>query len=248
MAPPTILKEDTDVDPRLKEIVDNFDSMKIGLDDTFHFGCKQCGKCCINREDILLNAKDVYHLCKALNLTPEQVMERYCEVYIGHDSRIPIVRLKPRGSIKRCPLLKDRRCSVHSLKPTVCAMYPIGRCLGLAPKGTRNKDLQSLEIAYFYNRADCGEKSETHTVREWLAMFGIPIDDECFKLWQRTILSVSRFVHKAEKKLSEDTMSQIWGLIHAVLYLCYDPNEAFLPQLQTNSQKLLALLDEIPLK
>lgn len=52
----------------------------------------------------------------------------------------------------------------------------------------------------------------------------------------------------SEKKLSEDTMSQIWGLIHAVLYLCYDPNEAFLPQLQTNSQKLLALLDEIPLK
>lgn len=39
------------MDPRLKSIIDNFDAMKIGLDDTFHFGCRQCGKCCINRED-----------------------------------------------------------------------------------------------------------------------------------------------------------------------------------------------------
>ena len=49
------------MDPRLKSIIDNFDAMKIGLDDTFHFGCRQCGKCCINREDIFLNAKDVYN-------------------------------------------------------------------------------------------------------------------------------------------------------------------------------------------
>ena len=46
------------MDPRLKSIIDNFDAMKIGLDDTFHFGCRQCRKCCINREDILLNAKE----------------------------------------------------------------------------------------------------------------------------------------------------------------------------------------------
>ena len=95
------------MDPRLKSIIDNFDAMKIGLDDTVHFGCRQCGKCCINREDIFLNAKDVYNLCNALSLTPGQVMEQYCEVYIGQDSRLPIVRLKPQGSIKRCSLLKD---------------------------------------------------------------------------------------------------------------------------------------------
>lgn len=87
------------MDKRLQSIMQKMDLMKLGLDDTFHFGCRQCGKCCINREDILLNAKDMYNLCKALNLTAEQVVQQYCEVYIGHDSRMPIVRLKPRGSI-----------------------------------------------------------------------------------------------------------------------------------------------------
>lgn len=36
------------MDNRLKEIVDNFDQMKIGLDEPFKFHCTMCGKCCID--------------------------------------------------------------------------------------------------------------------------------------------------------------------------------------------------------
>ena len=234
------------MDKRLQSIMQKMDLMKLGLDDTFHFGCRQCGKCCINREDILLNAKDMYNLCKALNLTAEQVVQQYCEVYIGHDSRMPIVRLKPRGSIKRCPLLKDRKCSVHSLKPTVCAMFPIGRCLELNQKEVADKDLRKSQIVFFHNQADCGDKKEMHTVREWLAMFGIPID-ESFYIWHQTIIGVSDFVHKVEDKLPENVMLQIWSNIFMVLYLHIDPKEEFLPQLRSNSQGLLAALNALDL-
>ena len=108
------------MDKRLKEIVDNFDSMKIGVDEPFRFHCTMCGKCCINREDILLTPRDIYRMAKELQISPEELFKRYCETYIGHDSCIPIVRLKPHGSVKRCPLLKDRKCSVHKAKPGVC--------------------------------------------------------------------------------------------------------------------------------
>ena len=54
------------MDPRLKEIVDNFDAWKIGLDDSFQFHCTECGKCCINREDILLTPRDLFNAAKAL--------------------------------------------------------------------------------------------------------------------------------------------------------------------------------------
>ena len=33
-------------DPRLVEIAENLDKMKIGVDETFEFGCRACGKCC----------------------------------------------------------------------------------------------------------------------------------------------------------------------------------------------------------
>ena len=117
------------MDERLKEIVNNLDTMKIGLDETFKFHCTMCGKCCIHREDILLSPKDIYNMAKELNLSAEDLFKQYCEVYIGPDSKVPIVRLKPRGSVKRCPLLKNRKCIVHKAKPTVCAMFPIGRCI-----------------------------------------------------------------------------------------------------------------------
>ena len=42
-------------DPRLQHIAENFDHMKRDLNDTFRFHCTQCGKCCINREDILMS-------------------------------------------------------------------------------------------------------------------------------------------------------------------------------------------------
>lgn len=45
------------MDERLKNIVDNFDEYKIGLDDTFEFSCKQCGKCCINRKIFYLTQR-----------------------------------------------------------------------------------------------------------------------------------------------------------------------------------------------
>ena len=88
------------MDERLKYIAENLKSLTLGVDDTFKFHCDMCGKCCINREDILLNPQDIYRMAKELKMEPKDMFIRYCETYVGDNSRIPIVRIKPRGSIK----------------------------------------------------------------------------------------------------------------------------------------------------
>ena len=75
------------MDKRLKEIVDNFDSMKIGVDEPFRFHCTMCGKCCINREDILLTPRDMYCMAKELQITPKELFDQYCETYIEHGKK-----------------------------------------------------------------------------------------------------------------------------------------------------------------
>jgi len=109
------ITEDT-MDARLKYYADNLDKIALGPDDTFKFHYTMCGKCCIianrqaallYREDILLNPRDMYNLAKELNMTVPDFFNTYCETYIGNDSNFPIVRLLPRGTVKRCPLLKD---------------------------------------------------------------------------------------------------------------------------------------------
>ena len=57
------------MDPRMNRILQNRDKMLIGIDDTFQFNCNQCGKCCMNREDILCTPKDVFRISKKLGIS-----------------------------------------------------------------------------------------------------------------------------------------------------------------------------------
>lgn len=230
------------MDQRLKNILDNFDAMQIGVDEPFAFHCTMCGKCCIHREDILLNPQDVYNLSRELKLTPEQMIEQYCEFYIGSDSRLPIVRLKPRGEIRRCPLLKDHKCSVHKAKPTVCAMFPIGRGIMMDRNQVTSPDVSRTAIQYIFTKPGCGDDSETHTVREWLGSFGIPIEDAFFIKWNRVIISLGMKLSKWEKKLGEKAMSLIWSGLFQMVYLQYDINRDFDPQFEANCRAVENLM------
>lgn len=235
------------MDKRLQYIAENLDAMTVGVDEPFKFHCDMCGKCCINREDILLNAKDIYNMAKELQMEPVDMFKKYCETYIGESSRIPIVRIKPRGSIKRCPLMKEHKCSVHKAKPTVCAMFPIGRCIKM-DASNQNVEINTSDIRYIFTDPGCGDNSETHTVREWLGEFGIPLEDEFFLAWNRMISELGAIFHKGEKVLSEEGMMTAWNLTFVKIYLDYDMTKEFLPQFKENAAEVLAVMRTMPTK
>lgn len=223
------------MDQRLKAIADNFDKMKIGLDTPFNFHCTQCGKCCINREDIMLNPFDLFRASKELGMAPQDFVKTYCDTYLGETSRIPIVRIQPRGSIKRCPLMKDRKCSIHNAKPTVCAMFPIGRALRIEAGKLDEKPITTDQIEYVFNDPHCGDNSETHTVREWLGAFGIPLQDEFFVKWQEMILHLGSMIQRCIDQFSEETADKVITLSYVKLYLDYDTGKDFWPQFVENT-------------
>lgn len=235
------------MDKRLLAIAANLDKMTIGADEPFKFHCDMCGKCCINREDILLNAKDIYNMAKELQMEPVDVFKKYCETYIGDSSRIPIVRIKPRGSIKRCPLMKNHKCSVHKAKPTVCAMFPIGRCIKM-DAANQNAEMNTGDIRYIFTDPGCGDDSETHTVREWLGEFGITLEDEFFLAWNQMISELGAIFSKGEKVLSEEGMMGAWNLTFVKIYLDYDMSKEFMPQFKENAAEVLAVMRMMPTK
>ncbi|MCI9225914.1 MAG: YkgJ family cysteine cluster protein [Acutalibacter sp.] len=227
---------------RKKNILNKFENNRLGPDEPFKFHCTMCGKCCINKEDLLLNPRDMYNLAKELGMTPHEVMNTYCETYIGGDSRLPVLRLKPRGKIRRCPLLKDRKCSVHNAKPTVCALFPIGR--GIAGEKGNIHSLTVKDIRHFFSEPGCGDDSETHTVREWLGEFGLSPEDEFFIKWQKCLFELSMCFCRLEKKLGAD-MGPIWSLTGSILYLMYDIEKPFEPQFSAHLGELHKLISEL---
>lgn len=233
------------MDQRMKDIMARFDSMKIGLDEPFQFGCTMCGECCINREDILLSPRDIYRMAKELGLSAGSLFLKYCEAYVGQDSRMPVVRLNPSGPDRRCPLLKDRKCMVHNAKPTVCAMFPIGRCLVGKNPGEGITDISKTNLQYIFVNPGCGNKSSTYTVREYLESSGIPVYDEYFMEWQRTVLRSVNILRKAEKEVRKEVMEQVWSAAFASLYLHYDTMADFMPQFAENVEKFSGMMNQI---
>ena len=233
------------MDNRLKYIGEHLEEMLIGPDEKFRFHCTQCGKCCINREDILLNPKDLYNIAATLSISQEEAVERYCETYMGGTSRLPIVRLRPQGSIKRCPLLKDRKCMVHKAKPTVCAMYPLGRCLAISQDTMSRIETAELKPQFILNEVDCGDNAEEHTVREWLESFGIPVEDQYYIRWQRIAMLASKVIKSMEGSWTPHGLNMLLTLIFNVLYLGYDMDKEFEPQFEERAEELRTILVKI---
>ena len=235
------------MDEQRQELIENFNHYHIGLDDTFAFKCRSCGKCCKNRDDILLNSRDVYNIATALDLTHEQVIKRYSDVYIGGSSRLPVVRLKPKGVKNVCPLLANKRCSVHSLKPTVCALFPLGRVM--TAEGTPKEMGLSApgKIAYILNPANCGSARRKQTVLNWLERFDISIDDAFFIEWNKTIFELTSAIQKYEGKdaVTDKAMGMMWDGIFMALYIDYDTQKEFYPQFEVNATKILSIFSEL---
>ncbi|MCB6416601.1 YkgJ family cysteine cluster protein [Faecalimonas umbilicata] len=233
------------MDKRMQSIMNDFENNKLGIDSTFQFHCTQCGACCTNREDIILTPQDLFRIAKKKNISTKDVFLRYCEGYIGPFSRFPIVVLKAIGNMKKCPFLKNRKCSIHDVKPNICAIFPLGRAVQGKNIAVRNV-LSGPLIEYFFSDPGCGNNSETHTVREWLDSFGMKPDDSFFAEWSHLQLELSMKLTEAEKQVNKKSMSQLWQLVRIYLYFKYDTDQEFYPQFQENKQYLLTLMRTMP--
>ena len=235
------------MDPRLQKIVDNMDNMRIGVDEEFKFSCTQCGKCCKNREDILCTPKDVFRISKKLGISTYDFIKRYCDTYLGDTSHMPMVRIVPHDAAGHCPLLENNMCIVHECKPVVCAMYPIRRTACIEPNDGEVAKLQTKDIRFIFNRPACNYSDESHTVREWLEQFNIPLEDEYFVQWYNTFFTLSPLIQKGIARLKINDMNQIINLIFVKLYLDYDLEQDFYPQFIANRDMMIKLMNDLPI-
>ena len=93
------------------------------------------------------------------------------------------------------------------------------------------------EVKYILNDIDCGSRKQVHTVREWLARFGIPEEDEFFLLWSRLAAMLHGMIRELEgHHVSDETLN-----LFCSLYLDYDTSAEFFPQFQKAVETLTSL-------
>jgi len=86
------------------------------------FTCKKCGICCKKQKVVLLTLYDIFRLSEKLGLRPNEFFRRYCiKSRKFNEEGLKRLYLRAEGG---CPFLRDGLCSVHDVKPVVCARAP----------------------------------------------------------------------------------------------------------------------------
>lgn len=264
-------KEHIDSEEKLLKQMREFTGDKslkfIGLDDSFEFKCQQCGKCCMNRNDIILNPFDIYNGAKYLGITTEEFILRYTHIDLGRESKIPMVTLRSESN-GFCPLLKfdvkdgcKFKCIIHEAKPGACSNHPIGVTF------ETNKDNGDSKRRFIkVQQCENSTSNEVHTVKEWVKPYLDHIDEiniahqiqtlvtdyfnpkEFYKTVKLLELIADEMTDCSLKKVSEETKNEFIErskeiLTHYVITSIrlgyeYDINKPFIEQAERNMEKL----------
>lgn len=220
---------------RNEKIINLLQKNSLKEEDTFEFGCIQCGQCCHNRHDILLQPFDLFRIAKYLGQDISTIINKYCDGYIGENSKMPILRAKPKIHDAVCPFLRKGKCSVHEVKPAVCALFPLGRAT--APNG---------EMRYFIQNVHCNAEKTTVKVKDWLDMFHLRESEQPAKLWGTALLRLS--TGKQKCKFSPEEEERLNIMLFGILYVKYDTEKEFLPQFERNIEEAEKYFEEMTRK
>lgn len=119
--------------------------------------CKGCSACCQGMgESIVLDPYDVYRLTTGLNISFEELLADKIELNVFDGMILP--NLKMSGQKDACAFLTDEgRCSIHSLRPGICRLFPLGRYY------------EDGGFQYFLQIHECKNQNRTKVkVKKWI--------------------------------------------------------------------------------
>ena len=97
------------------------DMAKLGCND-----CAGCSACCKGMgNSVVLDPYDVWRLERGLGIPFAQMIGKQVMLSVVDGLILPSLNMESTGA---CPFLNEEgRCSIHSFRPGICRMFPLGR-------------------------------------------------------------------------------------------------------------------------
>lgn len=121
--------------------------------------CAGCSSCCEGMgNSIILDPYDIYELTIHTNMSFNELMAHGI-IELGIDNGLIIPHIKMSDFTDSCPLLKDGMCSIHSFRPGMCRLFPLGR------------DYSNGELQYILLDKACPKTDRTKVkVDKWIGI------------------------------------------------------------------------------
>ncbi len=154
----------------------------------FSFGCHPNVVCfteCCRELDLVLTPYDVLRLCKELQMSPAEFIDRYAVLEQDENNGFPVLYL---GMVDdgraSCPFISRSGCRVYKGRPGACRAYPVGRGTTLGSNGKK----QELYVLVREDHCQGFTETSDYTVVEWFENQGLieynKINDEVLTLLQ----------------------------------------------------------------
>lgn len=149
-------------------------------------GCDGCHKCCQNMDGlIVLDPYDVYNICRATAENFQEINGKYIEAGLVDGIVMPHLKFE-KGN---CVFLDEcGRCAIHSHRPSICRMFPLGRVF------------DNNEHKYILQTGECNRAAAKVKIKKWLEYDNISQYEKYTDRWHYFIKDISNIVSGYEDR------------------------------------------------
>lgn len=180
------------------------DMVKVGCND-----CKGCFSCCTGMgESIILDPYDIWQLETQMHCNFAELMQEKIELHVEEGLILP--HLKMQGNAEKCGFLDaDGRCGIHSFRPGLCRLFPLGR----------NYENQNLQ--YFLLKDACIHAGYTKMkIKKWLEIPDVKRYEAFLVTWHDLRKSLQKKI--VEKTVSPEAGEKIKEINMRFLHIFYE--------------------------
>lgn len=149
--------------------------------------CEGCCDCCEGMGDtVILDPLDVYRLSVYLGKSQEKLLEEDLVLDAADGNILP--HLKMTGLRERCVFLNEEgRCSVHSARPGICRLFPLGRFY------------ENNDFRYFLQIHECRKRNRSKIkVKKWIDTPDVRSYEQFVNDWHYFLKDVQEVLYETE--------------------------------------------------
>ncbi|MBX9180158.1 YkgJ family cysteine cluster protein [Paraclostridium sordellii] len=156
-------------------------------------GCNGCNDCCLDVGDlVVLTPFDVYEIVNCLGVTFNDLLGDKIELRQNNKILLPYLKMQDNN---RCSFLNEQgRCIIHSKRPNICRMFPLGRVY------------QDNDFKYFLQIGNCPKEDlKDVKVSDWVGIENYNENKEFILEWYKLTKALAfrlKFV-RDEKEIEE---------------------------------------------
>ncbi len=177
-------------------------------------GCKECHACCHGMgSSILLDPYDIFMLKKNLRMSLEELMQLHIELHVVDGVILPNIKMN--DNTETCNFLDlNGRCSIHSFRPGICRLFPLGRYY------------ENRNFKYFVQVHECPYPNKIKVkVSKWIGIQSLKKYEAFINSWHYFLKDVESVLAKENDEilLKQATMY----LLHVFFVMDFMQEETF---------------------